>query len=315
MSDSQEPNGESTSHIVRERNIPGKLKLRICLFEEDKQLVAAVKKALDRETYSIVLVEDKNSLLNLIEQGEEKIDCLLLNDSKDRRSLLLELQKTGILLPIAIASWHRDITWENTTLYHPAEVKFELEAEKVSQIGSKINLALTQFLNLTPHLQKPNREDEPQTVEESEPLIVQQRRLTDKLKERLGYLGVYYKRNSEHFYRNLTTAEQTKLLQQLAYDYREIILSYFEEEANVNQIIDSFVHAAFFSDVSVSQILEIHMELMDEFAQQLKLEGRSEDILLDYRLALIDIVAHLCEMYRRCIPREDVSMDVLFKVD
>jgi hypothetical protein len=30
------------------------------------------------------------------------------------------------------------------------------------------------------------------------------------------------------------------------------------------------------------------MELMDEFSQQLKLEGRSEEILLDYRLALIE---------------------------
>jgi circadian clock protein KaiA len=46
------------------------------------------------------------------------------------------------------------------------------------------------------------------------------------------------------------------------------------------------------------------MELMDEFSNQLKLEGRSEDVLLDYRLTLIDIIAHLCEMYRRSIPRE-----------
>lgn len=46
------------------------------------------------------------------------------------------------------------------------------------------------------------------------------------------------------------------------------------------------------------------MDLMDEFAKQLKLEGRSEEILLDYRLTLIDTIAHLCEMYRRSIPRE-----------
>ena len=43
---------------------------------------------------------------------------------------------------------------------------------------------------------------------------------------------------------------------------------------------------------------------MEEFSKQLKLEGRSEEILLDYRLTLIDIIAHLCEMYRRSIPRE-----------
>jgi circadian clock protein KaiA len=65
----------------------------------------------------------------------------------------------------------------------------------------------------------------------------------------------------------------------------------------------------------VSQILEIHMELMDEFSQQLKLEGRSEEILLDYRLALIDILAHLGEMYRRSIPREDIPYDLLLGID
>jgi circadian clock protein KaiA len=54
----------------------------------------------------------------------------------------------------------------------------------------------------------------------------------------------------------------------------------------------------------VSEIVKIHMELMEEFSDQLKLEGRSEEILLDYRLTLIDIIAHLCEMYRRSIPRE-----------
>lgn len=56
--------------------------------------------------------------------------------------------------------------------------------------------------------------------------------------------------------------------------------------------------------MSVPQIVEIHMELIDEISKQLKLEGRSEEILLDYRLTLIDIIAHLCEMYRRSIPRE-----------
>ncbi len=46
------------------------------------------------------------------------------------------------------------------------------------------------------------------------------------------------------------------------------------------------------------QIIEIHMEVIDEFAQQLRLEGRSDEALLDYRLTLIDILAHLCETYR-----------------
>ena len=46
------------------------------------------------------------------------------------------------------------------------------------------------------------------------------------------------------------------------------------------------------------------MDLMDILAKQLKLEGRSDEVLLDYRLTLIDVIAHLCEMYRRSIPRD-----------
>ena len=43
---------------------------------------------------------------------------------------------------------------------------------------------------------------------------------------------------------------------------------------------------------------------MDDLAQQSKAENRREDILLDYRLTLIDTIAHLCELYRRSIPRD-----------
>jgi len=43
------------------------------------------------------------------------------------------------------------------------------------------------------------------------------------------------------------------------------------------------------------------MELMDDFSQQLKLEGRSDDIILDHRLALVNIIANLCKMYRRSL--------------
>ena len=39
-------------------------------------------------------------------------------------------------------------------------------------------------------------------------------------------------------------------------------------------------------------------------SKKLKLEGRSDDVLLDYRLTLIDAIAHLAEMYRLSIPKE-----------
>ena len=120
---------------------------------------------------------------------------------------------------------------------------------------------------------------------------------------------MYYKRNPQQFFRNLSGQERQELMDQLTREYRQIILNYFSKGTKINQAIDRFVNDAFFADLSVSQIVEIHMELMDDFAQQLKLEGRNEDILIDYRLTLIDIIAHLCEMYRRSIPREDLSLD------
>ncbi len=116
---------------------------------------------------------------------------------------------------------------------------------------------------------------------------------------------MYYNRNPNYFYRHLSSSDKKELIQQLSEKYRLIILDYFAPEKDVNQQIDDFVNHAFFANLSVSKILEIHMDLMDEFAKQLKLEGRSEDILLDYRLALIDLIAHLCEMYRRSIPKDE----------
>jgi circadian clock protein KaiA len=87
--------------------------------------------------------------------------------------------------------------------------------------------------------------------------------------------------------------------------YRTIILEYFKDSnRNLNQQIDEFVNLAFFSDISVTQVLEIHMSLIEEFSKKLQLEGRNDEVLLDYRITLIDIIAHLCELYRRSIPRE-----------
>ena len=97
-------------------------------------------------------------------------------------------------------------------------------------------------------------------------------------------------------------------------EYRHIILDYFSQDSQNHQI-DQFVNKAFFADLAISQVLEMHMELIDEFSQQLKLEGRSEEILLDYRLTLIDVVAHLGEMYRRSIPKEALPWELFFQKD
>ena len=102
----------------------------------------------------------------------------------------------------------------------------------------------------------------------------------------------------------MTPPQNDALLRQLKQNYREIILNYFAEEASLSNRIDQFVNTAFLIDLPIAQIVEIHMELMDEFSKHLKLEGRSDELLLDYRLTLIDTLAHLCEIYRRSLPRQ-----------
>lgn len=291
--------------------VPVKFKIYLCLFSEDENFINFVSRSLDRDTFKIKVIASGDSLIEVVRR-QEKVDCLLLTDVLLSRDLVRRLKQEGIFLPTAIAYTSSDFTQDKTILYHPAEVKFNFDSKPISD---RINLALTQFLNLDENQCITDRLKKQVADTYNNPLTQQQRKLAKKLQERLGYLGIYYKRNPQNFYQNLNDAKQKQLVRELAQEYRKIILSYFENEPKINQIIDRFVNAAFFSNISVSQVLEIHMELMDEFSQQLKLERRSEDILLDYRLALIDIIAHLCEMYRRGIPNEDISLSILSKID
>jgi circadian clock protein KaiA len=136
-------------------------------------------------------------------------------------------------------------------------------------------------------------------------------KLANRLKDRLGYLGVYYKRDPERFFRNLPETEREKLLRSLTRTYRDLLVSYFRDPAAANQALESFVNTAFFADLPITTTVEIHMNLIEGFWKQLKLEGHKNDFLQDYRLALLDVMAHLCEMYRRSIP-PDRSMTTPF---
>ena len=101
----------------------------------------------------------------------------------------------------------------------------------------------------------------------------------------------------------MTTGEQRAVLEQLKLQYRVILINYFTQEETLQDLIDKFINALFCANIPVPQIIEMHMELIDEFSKQLKLEGRSDEALLDYRLTLIDILAHLCEAYRGSLPK------------
>lgn len=297
--------------------------LSLCLFVPDT-ISEKLLEWLNGDRYRINCFNDLNDFLAFIAGNTEHIDCLIIFNDTSIFPFFNQLYEQGRLLPVIILESDDSVILDKsaklgmpTVLYHNAEIRLpEVEWKTIPVV---IDRAIAHYLHLRPNQTFAEIETSLKKTATSESqqsfLILQQRRLADKLKERLGYLGVYYKRNPNYFYRNLTRREKQEFLGQLSAEYREIILNYFTPDDDFNQMIDQFVNHTFFSDISVSQILEIHMELMDQFSQSLKLEGRSDEMLLDYRLALIDILAHLGEMYRRSIPREDIPFDLFYQPD
>jgi len=293
--------------------------LFLCIFIANKAIAQQLPPLLSAERYHLNFVHSVDELQAVIKHQAEQIDCLIVGYQELILPLFNQLYEQTNLLPTLWLDFEIPKTShlsnscpdKNATyLYHSAENRLPISG--LEQITTAIDQAIASFLNLglscplpinSNPLQQPISSNTFPTL-----LLLQQRRLAEKLNERLGYLGVYYKRNSQYYYRNFSPEDKAQFWAQLAADYREIILNYFAPDIQINAMIDQFVNRVFFADLSVSLILEIHMELMDDFTQQLKLEGRSDDILLDYRLTLIDILAHLGEMYRRSIPREDVSV-------
>lgn len=305
--------------------------LVIAVLLDSDALAQSLMSFLNSDRYRVNRFKSEQELFECVELQQQPIDCLILQQEPYLTSLINSFRERTILLPMVVIlaepatdpqrlraaegklvemPFESAIAAEPTTTtsvlsYHAATVV--ITEDQVPQVAQWINQAIVQFLKLPPTSKFSDREPALDLMAElttQNSLMLEQRRLTEKLKERLGYLGVYYKRDPKNFLRHLPPNERQKFLKKLKAGYREIALVYFSGDQQLNQKIDDFVNTAFFADVSVSQIVEIHMDLIDEFSKQLKLEGRSDDILLDYRLTLIDTIAHLCEMYRRSIPRE-----------
>lgn len=249
--------------------------------------------------YQLQTVDSAAEFLEFVDRQPHQIDCLVLQDTADLSEIFDRLQQQATLLPAVVLRTHS--TAAALPLYLNATRN--LEASALDQLEAAIEQAVSKFLALTAEPPTDPEISPSAAIAATSSLLLQQRRLAEKLQERLGYLGLYYKRNPKNFLNHLNSAERQAFLAQLKLDYREIVLQYFADSRDLNQQIDLFVNQVFFADVPVAAIVELHMELMDEFSKQLKLEGRSDEVLLDYRLTLIDTLAHLCEMYRRSVPK------------
>ncbi|BAY12317.1 KaiA family protein [Calothrix sp. NIES-2098] len=115
--------------------------------------------------------------------------------------------------------------------------------------------------------------------------------------QKYSYVFASYKQKHQSF-QQMDKDDREALLKEIKSNYREILINYFTTEKTLKEKIDKFINVVFCANIPVPQIIEIHMEIIEELAKQLRLEGRSDEALLDYRLTLIDILAHLCETYR-----------------
>jgi circadian clock protein KaiA len=295
--------------------------LTIAVLADSTELLPLLGRYLAADRYTLDYFGEPSEFLKYVETVKHEPDCLIFYSEKQLLPTINYLYDRGLILPVVIV--HRLIAASSVSsepntaastssasssyIYQPSEVI--LAVTELANIGVAIDKAIAKFLNLKPIMPTSEDAHPPQIqseieIPESTYLLQQQSRLAEKLSERLGYLAVYYKRSSSQFFRHLDRAQKQNLLDRLKSQYRDIVLEYFADGTQINDKIDEFVSAVFFRDLAVSEIVKIHMELMAEFSDQLKLEGRSEEILLEYRLTLIDIIAHLCEMYRRSVPRE-----------
>jgi circadian clock protein KaiA len=276
--------------------------LSICGFIHTPELEKTLHDLLIEEKYQWRCFNCANEFMEYIARQQQAIDCLICQNDRSLLPVANRLHEQGINLPTLILPDAKTLNFTSSPsssvqisyLFHPAEIHLELAY--LENIHSEIAKAIAQFISLPMSARKATSTNRNETDRPYE--------LSEKLKARLGYLGVYYKRNPQYFLRNLTQTDQDKLIDELRAEYRHIVLRYFSDDRQINEKIDNFVTRAFLADIAVPKIVELHMDLMEDFANHLKLEGRSDEVLLDYRLTLIDVIAHLCEMYRRSIPRE-----------
>lgn len=264
--------------------------LTIVSLIRDPGLQAAVSRWLDgQQRYRLLSCAAADDPVAELERLSDNCDALLIEQGQLSPEAAQALQAGGLLLPAVVIG-----RMLGRIDYHPDEI--HLPPDQLEQLTYSLDAAISRSLSrgLAVSPQDPDRErDEP---------MPERWRLANRLQARLGLLGVFYKRDPARFLRNLDPRDAELLLASLQRTYRDLLLSYFRDPAAANQALESFVNTAFFSDLPITKTVEIHMDLIDSFSKQLRLEGHKSDFLQDYRLALLDVMAHLCEMYRRSIP-------------
>ena len=298
--------------------------LTIASLIRDSHLQEACSRWLQDGSGRLVLLDPELDPLVALERSRDAFDVLLLEQGALVPGIYQSLKEQGLVLPAVVIG---EVSGQME--FHEAEV--HLPPDQLEQLRYSLDAAISRFLRRGLVRAGSSLEDAPDTTTDTSTdnassnasagasagatqagsggLPPERWKLTNRLKGRLGLLGVFYKRDPSRFLRNLSEREREELLHSLERTYRDLLLSYFRDPAAANQALESFVNTAFFSDLPITKAVEIHMNLIDGFSKQLKLEGHTSDFLQDYRLALLDVMAHLCEMYRRSVPPDAPLVD------
>ena len=188
--------------------------LFLCLWVPEPEIVAALTQYLSGEHFQLHFADSLDNFHHFIRNNVDSIDSLIVSKSSDSFQALRELSSVGTLLPAIIielpqskeevlnqGKFKRSVNY----CYHSAEIC--LNFNQIKKTPKAINQAISQFLYLVPSCS---------LFDEADPLSAklgrvdakgtfnflssQQKRLSDKLKERLGYLGVYYKTEPSIFF-------------------------------------------------------------------------------------------------------------------
>ena len=224
-------------------------RLSVCIYAPSTKLSQSLEKVLSNGRYFLSFLKTTVEFFDFVQANKEKIDCLILVEDGHLLPMFNQLYEEGTLLPVLIIDHEIDShNREYKTLkkmspthrYHSAEIN--LSADKIEYIIPLMDQAIAQFLNLAPSspvsVSPKQKDPEPIKGYGHSFLLLQQRRLAEKLKERLGYLGVYYNRSPKLFYRNLSPEEKEELISLLSEEYRQIILVYFSDDQETNNLID-----------------------------------------------------------------------------
>ena len=271
--------------------------LNVASIVHDPSLEASVSRWLAGGRYCLISVDPEGDSPHRLDRLRDDCDALLVEQACLSDAINQGLSQLGVVLPTVVIGEP-----DGEVAIHEAEVR--LSADQLEQLSYSLDAAVSRFLRRglkSSRSGDAHREaiDQPDSGD-NPPAPTW--RLDDRLKDRLGLLGVFYKRDPSRFLRNLPSSENEVLLRSLRRTYRDFLVSYFRNPSAANQALESFVNTAFFSDLSITKVVQIHMDLIDSFSKHLKVEGHKSDFLQDYRLALLDVMAHLCEMYRRSIP-------------